>query len=97
MFLALPVYSASWSPEDDQVLYTMGKSLVIKPLQPTHKVTQWKAHDAIIMATDWGTANNIIISGGEDRKYKVTMATVCNYGNKLALWSFIDSIIIKYT
>lgn len=66
-----PVYSTSWSPDSDQVLYTSGKSLVIKPLQPSVKPLHWKAHDGIILAVDWSTANNTIISGAEDRKYKV--------------------------
>ena len=68
---ASPVYSTSWSPDSDQVLYTSGKSLVIKPLQPSVKPLQWKAGDGIILTVDWSTVNNTIISGGEDRKYKV--------------------------
>ena len=71
IFSASPVYSTSWSPDSDQVLYTSGKSLVIKPLQPSAKPTHWKAHDGVILAVDWSTANNTIVSGGEDRKYKL--------------------------
>ena len=69
--LGTPVYSACWSPDMDHVLYSSGKSLVIKPLQPGSKPTQWKAHDGLILSVDWSMANNLIISGGEDRKYKV--------------------------
>lgn len=65
------MYSASWSPDCDSVLYTAGKSLVIKPLQPSTKPTQWKSHDGIVLAVDWSQNGKIIISGGEDRKYKV--------------------------
>lgn len=32
---------------------------------------QWKAHDQIILKCDWNTVNNLIISGGEDCRYKV--------------------------
>ncbi len=67
------MYSACWSPDSDQVLYTMGKSLVIKPLQPSLKPTQWKAHDGIVLAVDWSSTNTLILSGGEDRKYKVSL------------------------
>lgn len=35
--LGLPVYSVMWGPDSDQVLYTQGKQLVIKPIQPTAK------------------------------------------------------------
>eukprot|EP00731_Ephydatia_muelleri_P030250 Em0021g773a len=55
----------------DQVLYAGGKTLIIKPLQPSSKPTQWKAHDSLILTLDWSPTNNLIISGGEDRKYKV--------------------------
>ncbi len=32
---------------------------------------QWKAHDGIILKCDWNPVNNLIISGGEDCKYKL--------------------------
>ena len=72
IIVAIPVYSATWSPDRQQVLYTTGKSLVIKPLQPSLKPSQWKAHDGIILTLDWNKCNGLIISGGEDRKYKVS-------------------------
>lgn len=66
-----PVYSVAWGPDSDRILYTSGKQLVIKPLQPSAKVIQWKAHDGIILKVDWNSVNDSIISGGEDCKYKV--------------------------
>ena len=66
-----PVYSVSWSPDSSQLLYTSGKNLVIQSLQPSSKPLQWKAHDGLILAVDWSLLGNLIISGGEDRKYKV--------------------------
>jgi len=65
------VYSAAWSPESDRVVYTCGKQLVIQSLQPSIKPLKWKAHEEIILALDWSLANNMIVSGGEDCKYKV--------------------------
>mmetsp|Transcript_15398 Transcript_15398/g.39727 ORF Transcript_15398/g.39727 Transcript_15398/m.39727 type:complete len:773 (-) Transcript_15398:1613-3931(-) len=67
----VPVYSAAWSPQGQHVLYTSRDQLVIKPLQPTAKTEQWKAHDGVILVVDWSAVNNRIVSGGEDRKYKV--------------------------
>lgn len=32
---------------------------------------QWKAHDGLILKVAWNQSNNMIISGGEDCKYKV--------------------------
>ncbi|XP_036707632.1 intraflagellar transport protein 80 homolog isoform X2 [Balaenoptera musculus] len=36
-----PVYSVAWGPDSEKVLYTAGKQLIIKPLQPNAKVLQW--------------------------------------------------------
>lgn len=35
---------------------------------------QWKAHDGVVLKVDWNSINNIIISGGEDCKYKVPIS-----------------------
>ena len=32
---------------------------------------QWKAHDGVILTIDWSQRNGLIVSGGEDRRYKV--------------------------
>ncbi|XP_039985978.1 intraflagellar transport protein 80 homolog [Xiphias gladius] len=66
-----PVYSVAWGPESDRILYTSGRQLVIKPLQPSAKVIQWKAHDGVVLKVDWNSVNDLILSGGEDCKYKV--------------------------
>ena len=66
-----PVYAVSWSPDSSQILYTSGKQLIIQSLQPSSKPLQWKAHDGLILAVDWSLLGNLIVSGGEDRKYKV--------------------------
>lgn len=69
--MGYPIYSAVWSPENDQVLLSNGENLVIKPIQPSAKPMQWKAHDGVVLKVDWNLANNLIVSGGEDRKYRV--------------------------
>ncbi|NXG16344.1 IFT80 protein, partial [Grallaria varia] len=66
-----PVYSVAWGPDSEKVLFTSGKLLIIKPLQPNAKVLQWKAHDGLILKTDWNSVNDLILSAGEDCKYKV--------------------------
>lgn len=65
------VYACAWSPGSDAVLLTAKDKLMIKPLQPSGKVEEWKAHDGVILTVDWNPINGRIISGGEDRKYKV--------------------------
>lgn len=67
----MPVYSVAWAPDSGRVLYTSGRQLVVKPLQPNSKVLQWKAHDGVILKVDWSAVNDLILSGGEDCKYKV--------------------------
>ncbi|KAF0030370.1 hypothetical protein F2P81_017101 [Scophthalmus maximus] len=66
-----PVYSVAWGPDSDRILYTSGRQLVVKPLQPSAKVIQWKAHDGVVLKVDWNSVNDLILSGGEDCKYKV--------------------------
>ncbi|XP_044290369.1 intraflagellar transport protein 80 homolog isoform X4 [Varanus komodoensis] len=66
-----PIYSVAWGPDSEKILYTSGKQLIIKPLQPNAKVLQWKAHDGIILKVDWNSVNDLILSASEDCKYKV--------------------------
>ena len=33
---------------------------------------QWKAHEGLVLQVDWNAINNLIVSGGEDKKYKVS-------------------------
>lgn len=66
-----PIYSVAWSSNNEQCLYTNGKNLAIKSLQPGNKPFQWKAHDGLILKVDWSMVNGLIVSCGEDKKYKV--------------------------
>nr|CAD7440487.1 unnamed protein product [Timema bartmani] len=66
-----PIYSAAWGPDSNQVLHTLGKNLVIKHLAPNSKPNRWKAHDGLILKVAWNPSNNLIVSGGEDCRYKV--------------------------
>jgi len=66
-----PIYSVCWSPENDSILYCCDKSLTVIPTLPGNKQLQWKAHDGVVLAADWNPANNLIISCGEDCKYRV--------------------------
>ena len=67
-----PVYSLAWSPDENYMLYTCGKNLAIKPIfKSGNKALAWKAHDEIVLCVDWNFSNKLIISGGEDKKYKI--------------------------
>ena len=65
------VYTLCWSAESEQILFSSGKHLVIRPLTPSSKQTMWKAHDAPVLSAEWNAVNNLIVSGGEDCKYRV--------------------------
>eukprot|EP00736_Rhodelphis_marinus_P011395 Rmarinus@m.26807 len=65
------IYSVCWSPDGDKVLFASGNEIYIKPLQPTQKQFQRKAHDGVVLKVDWNPVNNLIVSCGEDCRYKV--------------------------
>ncbi|XP_023711172.2 intraflagellar transport protein 80 homolog isoform X2 [Cryptotermes secundus] len=65
-----PIYSAAWGPDSNQVLHTSGKMLIIKHLTPNSKPNKWRAHDGLILKVAWNPSNNLIISGGEDCRYR---------------------------
>ncbi len=66
-----PIYGLVWSPDSDAILYCCDKNLIIEPTLPGNKQISWKAHDGIVLACDWNPANNLIVSAGEDSKYRV--------------------------
>lgn len=66
-----PVYCLSWSPTSDQLLFCSYNIIAIKPLQAGSKQRQWKAHEGCVQKADWNPSNGLIVSGGEDCKYKV--------------------------
>jgi intraflagellar transport protein 80 len=68
---ASPVYAAAWNGSGSAVVYAAARVLVIKPMQPTSKTEQWKAHDGVVLAVAWGSVTNTIISSGEDCRYRV--------------------------
>ncbi|XP_018007068.1 intraflagellar transport protein 80 homolog [Hyalella azteca] len=65
------VYSTAWSPDSDAVLYTSGTALVIEPLAPNTKPIQWEAHEALVLKVAWNPNTGLIVSWGEDERYKV--------------------------
>jgi intraflagellar transport protein 80 len=72
-----PVYSAAWGPDSYAAVYSCGKDLSIVPLQSGSKKLVWQAHDRAILKVDWSSVNDLIISGGEDCRYKVSLLAAC--------------------
>ncbi|ORZ38192.1 WD40-repeat-containing domain protein [Catenaria anguillulae PL171] len=67
----LPVFCAAWAAAGDAVLYTSGKSLCVKPLSAGSKPLVWRAHDGLVTKLAWNETTGLVVSGGEDKKYKV--------------------------
>ncbi|XP_076269721.1 intraflagellar transport protein Oseg5 [Rhynchophorus ferrugineus] len=65
------VYGACWSPDSQSIAYTQGKCVVIKQLAPNTKPLRWKAHEGLVLCLVWSAAADILVSGGEDCKYRV--------------------------
>ncbi|KNC54194.1 intraflagellar transport 80 [Thecamonas trahens ATCC 50062] len=68
---------------------TSGASVVVKPLDPAGKVESWKAHDGLVLALDWSPVSDLIVSGGEDARYKVWDA----FGRPLYASSPFDHVV----
>ncbi len=65
------MYSVAWSADNDSIVFSSGKNLTVKSLSANAKQNSWKAHDGIVLKCDWNPVNNLIVSGGEDCKYKL--------------------------
>lgn len=83
------IYSLAWSPDSDSLLFTYGKDLIIKPLQPSFKQTQWKAHEGLVLKVDWNPVTNLIVSGAEDCRFKIWDS----YGRLLFQSTPIENVI----
>uniref|UniRef100_A0A0N4Z4S7 WD_REPEATS_REGION domain-containing protein n=1 Tax=Parastrongyloides trichosuri TaxID=131310 RepID=A0A0N4Z4S7_PARTI len=65
------IYAMSWSPDSSKILYCSAEYCYIKSLKVPISPFKWKAHDSTITCCDWSVSSNLIITGGEDCKYRV--------------------------
>ena len=47
----------------------LGVAQTVSKSRMTVKV-QWTAHDGVVMKADWNPVTNLVVTGGEDRRYK---------------------------
>lgn len=66
-----PVYSVVWAADSDQLCYSTGSNIVIKSIQSSAKQMAWRAHEGVVLKVDWSAINHMVVSAGEDCKYKV--------------------------
>ncbi|XP_067210138.1 intraflagellar transport protein 80 homolog isoform X2 [Linepithema humile] len=68
---SLPVLTSSWSPDSSMILYSQGGNLLLQPFNSNCKPRKWHAHDSLILTACWSQRNELIVSGGEDCRYKI--------------------------
>ena len=68
-----PVYAAAWGPDSSAVVFGSQRDLSVVPLQSNTKKLAWQAHDSTVLKLDWSPVNDLIVSGGEDCRYKVSL------------------------
>uniref|UniRef100_A0A7S2QU27 Intraflagellar transport protein 80 n=2 Tax=Chlamydomonas chlamydogama TaxID=225041 RepID=A0A7S2QU27_9CHLO len=81
-----PVYCVVWGWDSDHLCYCSGSNIIIRSSSTSAKQLSWKAHDGVVLKVDWSPINHMVISGGEDCKYKVWDA----YGRLLFQSSPLD-------
>ncbi|CAI5455053.1 unnamed protein product [Caenorhabditis angaria] len=68
---ATAVYCVAWDSTSSNVLYCNSDQCYIKSLKMQVAPLKWKAHDGIILCCDWNPTSALIVTGGEDCKFKV--------------------------
>ncbi|GAX72717.1 hypothetical protein CEUSTIGMA_g173.t1 [Chlamydomonas eustigma] len=81
-----PVYSVVWGWDSDQLCYCSGSNVTIRSCQSSQRQINWKAHEGVVLKVDWSPINHMVVTAGEDCKYKVWDA----YGRLLFQSSPLD-------
>ena len=70
---AHPVYAVADGPGGDALAYVCDRRIHVAPVgdAKARQATSWVAHDQVALALDWDAANGLLVSGGEDCRYKV--------------------------
>ncbi|KAJ8598728.1 hypothetical protein CTAYLR_010223 [Chrysophaeum taylorii] len=66
---ASPIYCFAIGASEE-VCYACDRKVHVSSVGE-RKAQSWKAHEGIVLCVDWNTVNNLIVSGGEDCRYKV--------------------------
>ncbi|XP_076675332.1 intraflagellar transport protein Oseg5 isoform X3 [Andrena cerasifolii] len=91
-----PILSAAWSPDCTTVLYSQGAHLIFQSLNSNSKPRKLLAHDGFILVLCWSHTHGLVVSGGEDCRYKVWdpngtqlfCSNVCNHPITAVSWSY---------
>ncbi|XP_046470778.1 intraflagellar transport protein 80 homolog isoform X2 [Neodiprion pinetum] len=86
-----PALSAAWSPDCSSILYALGAHLLVQFFNTNAKPHKWHGHDGLILAVAWSHKHGLIVSAGEDCRYKVWDST----GNQLYCSSVTEHPIVS--
>ncbi|KAK8841415.1 Intraflagellar transport protein 80 [Tritrichomonas musculus] len=65
------VTTLHWDCTGKYIMFTHGGNVTIRSASFKQEQTQFRAHRRLIMCTDWDSASNTIITGGEDRYARI--------------------------
>ncbi|KAL6734894.1 hypothetical protein Aduo_005385 [Ancylostoma duodenale] len=66
-----PVYCISCDAASDNILFSNNEYCYIKSLKTQAPPLKWKAHDGLVLCSDWCLVSEHIVTGGEDCKFKL--------------------------
>ncbi|KHJ96280.1 WD domain, G-beta repeat protein [Oesophagostomum dentatum] len=88
-----PVYCVSFDAASDNILFSNNEYCYIKSLKTQAPPLKWKAHESLVLCSDWSLVSEHIVTGGEDCKFKWphSLEKLTSGGSLLSLCWFDDS------
>ncbi|RCN33709.1 WD domain, G-beta repeat protein, partial [Ancylostoma caninum] len=65
------MFSISCDAASDNILFSNNEYCYIKSLKTQAPPLKWKAHDGLVLCSDWCLVSEHIVTGGEDCKFKL--------------------------
>lgn len=75
------MFSVAWGPNADRIIYTSGRQLVIKPLQPSAKVTQ-----VCLEVPFFFFLSPNLLSPSSGRDYSININYITHSQQKVRIW-----------
>ena len=66
-----PVRTVRWSADGQRVMWCTGSDVVIRSKGSDRSRTTWRAHAGACLCADWSPVHGMVVTGGEDGKYRV--------------------------
>uniref|UniRef100_A0A914H2A7 Uncharacterized protein n=1 Tax=Globodera rostochiensis TaxID=31243 RepID=A0A914H2A7_GLORO len=69
--LGKPVYAVDWNGNSNKLVYCAGEECFIKQMKAQNAPTKWRAHTGLVLCLSWSAVTDLIVSGGEDCRYRL--------------------------